>query len=560
MTIVVSAAPPSIHPCSDDADVVELTGNTLTVNEVTRVAHDQAGVRLTESPAVRERVDQAVELIQRFVEAGRPIYGVTTGFGGMGHLPVDPADAVALQHGLLQFLRAGAGSPLAERDVRGAMLIRANSNLRGASGLRWEIIERFVAFLNEGITPIVLEHGSIGASGDLVPLAAIAGAIVGKDGARVVWRGREMTATKALREIGLEPIELLPKEGLALVNGTSVSAAIASNCVVEYETLVDGAIGFHALVHQALAGKQEAFDPFIHAEKPHRGQVDVAATMLAMLHGSHLARPLEAIADHDNGSELIQDRYSLRCAAQFLGPIVEAANAARPRLEIEINSTSDNPLVDVDRQRICHGGNFLAQHVSTTLDALRAQLALLSKHVDVQIALLMAPEFSRGLPASLVGNPDRVTNMGLKGAQICGNSLMPLVTYHAAPLAQLFPTHAEQFNQNINSMAYGSAYLTRQQLKLATSHLAVALLCAVQAVELRTHLARGSYDARTALSPKTAVLYEAVKAALGSMIDQRRPTVYDDDDQDIAVCIERVTAELEVGGGVARALRAASDD
>jgi len=539
---------------------VVLDGETLDLRAVDRVARGGWRVALTDDPAVRHRVQGSYDLLARAVADGKPIYGVTTGFGGMANLAIGQTQTADLQADLLAFLSAGAGDRLPDEDVRAAMAIRANGHLRGASGLRWELIERFAIFLNNGVTPVVRELGSIGASGDLIPLAAIARAITGSDDrVRVRWRGSEMPAIDALRSLGLSPMALEAKEGLALVNGTSVSAAIAVGCVHAARRHLDVSIGFHALAAQALLASNDPFDPFVHAMKAHPGQVQIAARFVDLTAGSRLLGTSPADRQLDAG-ELAQDRYSLRCIPQFLGPAADAIAYVAGQLETEINSVSDNPLIDVETERIIHGGNFLAQYVATGLDNIRAHVALITKHVDAQVALLMTPEFSGGLPPSLVGNSERPTNGGLKGLQICGNSIMPLVTYHSAPLADRFPTHAEQFNQNINAQSFGAANLTREQLRLAAYHMATALLSAVQAVELRSAALGYGYDARNALSPRTVGLYEAVRAIVGRPPCAHRPLVHDDRDQAMEDLIDPVAMDLIRGDRMWHAVRIDSTD
>jgi phenylalanine ammonia-lyase len=523
---------------------VELTGSELTLRQVRRVALGSSDVAITSDASVRARVDGSVLAMQRLIDQRQTIYGVTTGFGGRANVFVDADAAVELQTNLLHFHRAGVGAPLDDADVRAAMTVRANTNLRGASALRWEVIERFARFLNAGVTPVVRRHGSIGASGDLTPLAAIAACIVGLDDfSRVRWQGRELSATGALAALGLRPIVLRPKEALAMMNGTAVSAGMAANSIAEFETIFGGVLAFHALAIQALTGSPEPFDAFLHCQKPHPGQARIAELMRHLLQGSRLTVRHDPAKPADSG-RLVQDRYSIRCLPQFLGPVVEAVRTIRTQLEIEINSTSDNPLIDVEHTRAYHGGNFLAQHVATGLDAIRGHVGLIAKHLDAQLALLMAPEFSLGLPASLVGNNARAVNMGLKAAQITANALMPLIIHHGMPIAHLFATHAEQFNQNVNSLAMPAAHLAHAQADLARQHVAIALLASIQAADLRTRALAGHCDARETLSPASAVLYEAVRETIQRPPSPERPLIYDDHEQALESLIEATADAL----------------
>jgi len=536
-------------------DAVVIDGYKLDVASVWRVARQGAPVRCDAASALRERVDASCAFIEDAVQRGEAIYGVTTGFGGMANVVVPPAEAAALQISLLRALKVGVGPTLSRQDVRASMLCRVNSHLHGGSAIRFELIERFIAFLNEGFTPQVHEHGSIGASGDLVPLSYIGACVAGLDGYLVEHDGELIESRTALGRMGLRPIALRPKEGLALVNGTSVMTGIAAMCTHDARACLAVALGAHALLFQALCGTNQSFHPFIHAHKPHRGQGRVAAQMLRLLAGSALSR------DELNGThpvraneEPIQDRYSLRCLPQFLGPVVEGLATIRAQMGVELNSLTDNPIIDAEHAVAYHGGNFLGQYVAVGMDQLRYYLGLVAKHLDVQIALAVAPEFSGGLPPSLVGNPSRRTNLGLKGLQIAGNSIMPVLSYLGSPLADRFPTHAEQFNQNINSQGMASATHARRSVELMQGYLAIALMFGVQAVDLRCYQRDGQYDARRLLSEPTAQLYAAVRAVVGVPPDFSRPYVYDDGDHALDHHIAALQADIAAHGRVVQAL------
>ena len=528
---------------SPSQNTVVLRGRDLTVEHVDRVARRGATVTLLDTVETRTLVNRSVAAVTAATERGDVIYGVTTGFGGMADRAIAPAEAASLQQNLLAFLDAGAGDLLDRRDVRAAMVIRANGHLRGLSGIRWDLVERFTSLLNADVVPEVRQLGSIGASGDLLPLAAIARALTGTGNQWVRRGGERVQARRALVDLGLEPIPLRAKEGLALVNGTAVSTAIGVGCAIDAHTYLDVALAVHALAVQALEADTDAFDHFVHAAKPHHGQRRVAQRVRTLLAGSGLVGTLGARHRLGNG-ELVQDRYSLRCLPQFLGPVLDTIRRVTGELEVEMNSVSDNPLVDGATGQWYHGGNFLAQYVATGLDSLRAQLALACKHLDVQVAMLMSPMFSRGLPASLVGNTDRAVNMGLKGLQICGNSIMPLVMHRAGSLADRFPTHAEEHNQNVNSQSLGSALLTRQQLGLMQQHLAIALIAAVQAVDLRAAARFGTYDPRRWLSPGTRPLYQVAKDLLEVRPSAKQALIHNDVDRSLTDAIDILAGDL----------------
>ena len=535
--------------------LILLSGKGLTISDVVRVARMGARVKLTNDPGVIQRVRDSHDYIVKAAASGKVIYGVTTGFGGMANTLISPDDAVELQENLIWFQKSDSGKRLPLSDVRAAMVIRANTHLMGLSGLRFELIRRMETFLNANVTPHVREFGSIGASGDLTPLACITGALIGLDqGFTVDFDGREMDALSALDRLGLPRLKLRPKEGLAMINGTSIMSGIAANCVFDARNLLALAMGAHALAIQALQGSNQSFHPFIHKHKPHPGQKWAAEKMLQFLSGSRLIRDELQERQQRPGGDLIQDRYSLRCLPQFVGPIADGLDQIKRQVTVEINSATDNPLIDSDNNQDFHGGNFLGQYIATAMDQLRYFMGLLAKHLDVQIAQLVAPAFSNGLPPSLIGNPERKVNMGLKGLQINANSIMPVIAFLGNSLADRFPTHAEQFNQNINSQGMGSANLARQSIEAFHQYMAVALMFGIQAADLRTHLAAGHYDARRCLSPGTSKLYEAVLQVLGITPSGDRPYIRDDNEQILSEHISVIAADIAAAGRIPEAV------
>ncbi|MEY2926195.1 MAG: hypothetical protein RL367_672 [Pseudomonadota bacterium] len=536
-----------------------ISGAGLTIADIAAVANG-AWVALSTDAAVLDRIERSRAVIQNGVARGEQIYGVTTLFGGMADQYVGPELLVQVQTLALWQHKSTTGPRLPDSDVRAAMLLRANSLMKGASGIRLEIIERFVLFLNAGAHPHVYQRGSIGASGDLVPLAYIAGAILGLDAAWMVDIGGEtLDCLTVLARLGLEPLELQPKEGLALNNGTGACTGIAANACARALDLASLALGIHALYAQALLSTDQSFHPYIHQVKPHPGQIWTAAQMARLVEGSKVIRS-EAAGDRGaRTGKLIQDRYSLRCLPQYLGPIIDGlVNAAR-QITVEANCANDNPLIDPDSGEILHTGNFLAQYTGVAMDQLRYFIGLLAKHIDTQIALLMTPEFSYGLNPSLVGNMESGVNVGLKSLQIGGNSMMPLISFYGQSIVDRFPTHAEQFNQNINSQAMNSANLARETLDVLEHYLSVALICGVQAVELRAKLVTDSYDARTILSPATIPLYVAARVAAAGPPTAARPLHWNDLDEFIQPKVEGVLADVTARGPVLAAVGAVRD-
>ena len=531
---------------SDASPRVEIRGSGLTLAQSYSVAHGGAKVGITSDPEVAARVHASHQIIQEAVAAGEVIYGVNTVFGGMADVILSTDRIEELQRNMLWAHKAGAGANLPAKDVRAAMLLRANSHLRGASGIRMSLIQRLGIFLNEGVIPHVPELGSIGASGDLVPLSYIAGCLIGHDANyRVEFRGVTMSAREALTHLGLTALELQPKESLAMLNGTSMMTGIAANCIAEARELVSLSLHIHALMFQGLHATNLSLHPFIHQSKPHHGQVQVAEIMSALIDDSAFIRVSQGGTDRNSPAGLVQDRYSLRCLPQYLGPVMDGLQRLTKEIEIEMNSTNDNPIVDTDTRAIYYGGNFLGEYVAVGMDHLRYLIGLVAKHLDVQIAMLVEPHFSNGLPPCLVGNAERRFNMGLKALQIVGNSIMPLIGFLGNSLADKYPTHAEQFNQNINSQGFGSANLARQSISLFRQYVSIASIFGVQSVDLRCHAMFGTFDARSFLSPATLPLYEAFRAVTQRPAEAGRPWLWNDDEHELDQQIAKIVADLE---------------
>lgn len=514
-----------------DPKVVEITGETLTVSDLVAVAHGQAKVMISTDPSIRERIQASRDFILDAVENGVPVYGVTTHFGANAGTTVPQEEVDAMQNNTLWMLKTGAGSRIPKEDVRAGMLARLNSLVRGVSGIRIEFLERIALFLNEDACPIMYEFGSIGASGDLVPLTYLAGCLTGVNPEyQIEYKGSVLPVLEVLTQLGLEPMPLQAKEALALINGTSVLTGIATRNVQAARSLFKVSLLAHAMVIQALGGTEMPFDPFVEAHKRHPGHKTVAGFMRAALAESKLT--LEGQQTHfgAGNAKLPQDCYSLRCIPQYMGPTAELLDRIERDIELELNSANDNPLIDVEGKRAVNGGNFMGQYMALDMDQLRHHIGLMAQHLDQQIALLMTNHFSNGLPNSLIGNPEKPKNMGFKALQLTGNSIMPVLGFLGNSLADRFPAHAEQFNQNINSLGYSSANLGRQSVDTFRHYLSVVLMMVTQAVDLKTNMVAGHYDARKALSPQTADLYTSIRSVTGRPISPTTPYVFDDSD------------------------------
>ncbi|GAA5949814.1 hypothetical protein JCM3765_007701 [Sporobolomyces pararoseus] len=483
----------------DHSAGVELSGYGLTIGKVVAAARKGKEVRLGESQEIRQRIDDSVAFLQS--KLGQSVYGVTTGFGGSADTRTE--DPLALQKSLLEHqlcgvlptsfdaftLGRGLENSMPFEVVRGSMLIRANSLLRGHSAIRWSVLETLVSLINHDILPVIPLRGSISASGDLSPLSYIAGALTGHPDVkvRIVREGREqiLPAPEALALYNITPVSLQAKEGLAVLNGTAVSASFASIVLHDSHFLHLLSQATTALTVEAMCGHVGSFSTFCHdVTRPHPGQIEVAKNIRTLLEGSGFAVHNEEEVDvkADEGI-LRQDRYPLRCSAQWLGPITSDLAHSHAVLTTEINSTTDNPLIDVKGNTIWHGGNFMASAVTSATEKTRLGLQQVGKMSFAQLTELLNCSMNRGLPSCLAAE-DPSTNYHGKGCDIAAAAYTSELGFLANPVS----THvqpAEMANQAINSLALISARKTSDANDVLSLLLATHLYCVLQAIDLR---------------------------------------------------------------------------
>lgn len=429
------------------------------------------------------------------------VSGVNTGFGGSADSRTNHVNA--LQKSLLQLLQSGiltrhdvtsshdshstnpASQSMPSEWVKGTMLVRANSVARGHSAVTIAAISSLLKLLQEDLTPVVPLRGTISASGDLMPLAYVVGAIEGSPGIMIRSGCRILNAEEALKTINAKAITLRPKEGLGLVNGTAASAALGSLALHESHQLALLAQVNTALAVEALRGTCESFHPFISDVRPHNGQAEAAANILSLLRGSRLAHgardSLEGPARAKEG--LVQDRYSLRTASQWLGPYLEDLLLADHQMSTELNSTSDNPLVDSANGVSYSGGNFQATSITSAMEKTRVALQMIGRLIFAQCTELIDPSLNNGLPTNLVAdNPS--LSFTMKGVDINMAAYMSELAYLANPVSNHVQT-AEMHNQAINSLAFVSARYTMQAVDIVSMMTAASLYVACQAIDLR---------------------------------------------------------------------------
>lgn len=473
---------------------VSISPQDLSLSDIIAVARHGGLVQLSSDPDFLRNIRRGRETLERKLAAGEVIYGVNTGFGGNARYVIPDEELAHHQRNLLEFLSCGVGEALPEECVRAAILLRANALARGLSAVRLVVIERLIDLLNHGITPVVPRFGSVGASGDLCPSAYISRAMAGRG--EVFYRKRRAGAAEALQQERIEPLKLEAKEGLALLNGTTVMTGVAAIVVDEAAYLFRLSLGALAMAVEALRSSPDYFHPAIHMAKHHPGQLAVAEMLNSLLFDSRLAVPLEDIrhrveqagreaeAAHDvvAAQESIQSPYSLRCAPQGLGPMFETLEQARTVVEREANSVNDNPLIDPISDRVYHTGNFYGAHVARAMDGLKIDMANLANWMHSVMALLMDDRFSNGLPPSL--SPHVGLYQGFKGMQLVHTSLVTAIRHWSAPsLIHTLPT--EQFNQDIVSLGTHSSLTAMDIVKLMRDLVSITLLSVAQAIDLR---------------------------------------------------------------------------
>jgi histidine ammonia-lyase len=423
----------------------------------------------------RRGVDAAAAAVARMVAEHRTVYGVNTGFGLLARTRIDDARLAELQRSLLLSHSAGTGPLLDDAVVRLAIALKASSLARGHSGVRWDVIEALVALANANVLPCVPSQGSVGASGDLAPLAHLCGVLIGEGEVRL--DGRTAPAAEGLARAGLVPLALAPKEGLALINGTQISTALALAALFMHERVAAAAFVAGAMSVDACLGSDTPFDPRIHALRGHAGQRDAAAIYRRLLAGS-------AIRASHVDCPRVQDPYSLRCQPQVMGAVLDQARAAAATLLTEANAVSDNPLVFADRDEVLSGGNFHAEPVAFAADNLALAVAETGALAERRIALLMDANLS-GLPPFLV--EDGGVNSGFMIAQVTAAALASENKSLAHPRSvDSLPTSANQ--EDHVSMATGAAARLAGMTGNAAAIVAIELLAAAQGIDLRRPL------------------------------------------------------------------------
>lgn len=498
-------------------------GGDVTTRDVDAIARGDA--RATVGRAARARMAASSDYLARCVAERRLIYGVTTGYGPLARHHVGPEHAAALQRNLIYHLAAGVGPALPDVHVRALMAARAATLARGLSGVGAAVVDLLLACLERGVTPVVPEKGTVGASGDLTPLAHVALVLIGEGHAR--YQGRDLPGADALRAAGLAPVSLGHKDGLALVNGTAAMTGIAA-INAERARRAAALMARLAVLHaEVLGGYAEAWDPRFGRARPHPGQRAAHAALAAHAAGSARLTPsvqppppLAAAMGTDglcSVPEPHQDPYTVRCVPQELGAILDVLAFHAGVVDTELNAATDNPLVFApdsatgEAGAVLHGGNFYGQHVAFASDALATAVVKLAAWSERALARLVHPAYNRGLPAFLHGGAPGVTS-GFMGAQVTATALVAEMRTLAVPASiQTIPTNTD--NQDVVTLGTVAARKAAGLLDLAWPVLAVHALALTQAAELRARDAGAASPAAAGFAPESLRLHAAVRAA-----------------------------------------------
>ncbi len=488
--------------------MIELDGQNLTLEEVGRVARGAEGVSL--SAGALARMEASRRMVERIVAEERVVYGVTTGFGKLSEQTIPPDKLRELQINLVRSHSCGLGPPLSEAETRAMMLLRANVLAKGLSGARAVVAETLVSMLERGVHPVIPEKGSVGASGDLAPLAHLALCCVGEGEA--FFEGERMAGGEALRRAGIEPLTLEAKEGLALLNGTQALTAVGGLALERAGRVARVADVAGAMSLEALRGLPAAFDERIHLARPHRGQVEAAARLRELLEGSELCEP------ETEGKRRVQDAYSLRCMPQVHGAVRDALAHAREVTEVETGGATDNPLVFAEDEDVISGGNFHGAPLALAFDYSAVALVHLGNICERRIDHLTNPDLSAGLPAFLT--PQAGVASGFMVAQIAAVALLNecKVLAHPASTDNL-PTDGGK--EDHVSMGMTAANKLRTIVGNVEYVVAIELLAAAQGLELRAD--KEALEGRAAHRPGKGVAraLEAVRAHVPRLTSDR---------------------------------------
>jgi len=486
-------------------------------------------IKLSTDQEFIDFIDAGHQFLLNQIRDGRPIYGITTGYGEAGSNYAAFEEAEELQKNLYRFCGVGVGKYLSANVVKIMLTVRLISLSKGKSGVSYNLLKRFELLLEHEIYPLIPSQGSVGASGDLAPLSYIAAVIAGER--EVLYKGEERNTADVYKELGIEPYVFKAKEALGVINGTAAMSAIAIDAIQRFELLLESMESFIASIFELLLCDITPLEPFVHESKPFEGQKKSAANIFAKCKDSQLTH--QAFSRYENfhleKEQNIQDRYSIRCAPQVLGVVRDSLEVAKQWIQTEINGVNDNPLIDHINKKIYTSGNFYGGYIAHAMDSMRICAGNVADLLDKEFALLIDHKFNKGLGESLKIN-EKSTHHGLKLIQVTLSSLAADVMMNTAA-ASLYSRPTESLNQDKVSMGTTAALNFEKQLPDLANMLSIAFIGMAQAVDIR---------GVEKCSPYLQKNYRTIREAVKVLKDDRRS------DLDI-----KVVREILMRGGLA---------
>ena len=491
---------------------IKITGQDLKIEELqTLVSHGSVNVSLATSAMAR------VKKSRRFLESqlkGRVVYGVNTGFGPMASHILSDHNLYSLQANLIRSHAVGMGDPLTEAQVLASMVVRLNTLAKGFSGASPELLKRLELYINKRIIPVIPEHGAVGTSGDLVQLAHIALALMGEG--EVLYKGKRRKTKDILKLLQINPYELKPKEGLSLINGTSAMSGIAALNIIEAERILKLAVENGAWALELVNAYSDSLDSFLHKVRPHEGQGVIAGQMRAILADSKLLRERAELngkhkveSDVEKIPDTVQEVYSLRCIPQILGPIYEVIKETKRKVEIEINSVTDNPVIHYEKGNFLHGGNFHGDYISSAMDFLKIVIVKLTMLTERRTNFFLNENVNKKFPPFLNLKKPGLT-LGLQGLQFVATSTTAQSQTLAFPqYVHSIPTNAD--NQDLVSMGTDSALLAARVLENADIVLSIESIALAQATDFLGNQNKLSTSAKNRFKALRKVMQKVVE-------------------------------------------------
>lgn len=498
-------------------DTFVLTGNDLTSDEIYKIT-ENIKIKIEMSPRSLVKVRKSKQFLDKKV-ATTVIYGITTGFGPMASHIIGKNQLHELQYNLIRSHSVGIGEPIEKRFVLAAMVVRLNTLLRGYSGVSEDLLEQLAFFINKRIIPIIPEHGSVGTSGDLVQLAHIALALIGEG--EVFFEDKQEKTVNVLKKLKRKPHKLQPKEGLSLINGTAVMSGIAALLINDTERLISVAIRSTALALELINGLNDAISEDLHSLRPHKGQMEIASILRKLLSSSSLLHDRKKIQSKVNiinnvyvTPEHIQDTYSFRCVAQILGPLLDIFKKVKKDVEIEINSVTDNPIIDIKKNIFLHGGNFHGDYIATAVDQLKISIIKMTILSERRINFFLNKNINQFFPPFLNLNQPGLT-LALQGLQFVATS----TTAQSQSLAYPHSVHSistNADNQDVVSMGTDAALIASKIIKNSYIVLSIECTTLAQAVDY--------LNVSKKLSPASKFLFKKIRKTLHKIIEDRTLT------------------------------------